>query len=332
MSNSMASSFDGIPGLDLGPYLRGESGAMERLADALRETSETVGFYYIYNHGVPQATIDRAFQASRQFHALPVERKRETPINADNVGYMGLNASIQGHSKVAKARKPNYNESFFAKRDRTPDDPDVIAKKPFRGLNQWPRDLPGFREAVVAYQNAVEGLGMRMLPLVARSLGLPADHFTDYFNPAQYALRLLHYPVRDESEPEQFGTGAHTDGGFLTFLIQESVSGLQIRKSDGEWFDAPVLPGKYLVNSGDMMRRWTNDRYLSTPHRVLNVSNTDRYSMAFFFDPHLDRELVCLPTCVSDDNPPKYAPITYGQYLAEFLDANYYHRGKVAQV
>ena len=331
MSESVNSSFDGIPGLDLGPYLRGESGALERLADALRETSETVGFYYVYNHGVPQETIDRAFQASRQFHSLPLERKLETPINADNIGYMGLNASIQAHSKVEKARKPNYNESFFVKRDRTPDDPDVVAKRPFRGLNQWPRDLPGFREAVVAYQAAIEKLGMQMLPVVARSLALPADFFSDYFNPAQFSLRLLHYPVRDESEPEQFGTGAHTDGGFLTFLIQERVSGLQIRKPDGEWFDAPVLPGKFLVNSGDMMRRWTNDRYLSTPHRVMNVSNTDRYSMAFFFDPHLDRELVCLPTCASEDNPPKYPPITYGQYLTEFLDTNYYHRGKVAQ-
>jgi isopenicillin N synthase-like dioxygenase len=170
---------------------------------------------------------------------------------------------------------------------------------------------------------------MRVLPVVARSLDLPADYFASYFNPAQYSLRMLHYPVRDEREPDQYGTGAHTDGGFLTFLIQSGVGGLQIRKADGEWFDAPVLPGKYLVNSGDMMRRWTNDRYLSTPHRVMNVSGTDRYSMAFFFDPHLDRVLECLPTCTDAGNPPKHEPITYGQYLTEFLDSNYFHRKKV---
>jgi isopenicillin N synthase-like dioxygenase len=324
-------NYDGIPGLDLGPYFRGEPGAIDALAEALREISETIGFYFIDHHGIPQDLIDRTFAASRRFHELPIERKREIPINDDNVGYMGLNASMQRHSKVEKARKPNYNESFFVKRDRTPDDPDVIAKKPFRGLNQWPRELPGFRETVVAYQNAVEALGMRMLPVVARALHLPERFFDDFFNPAQYSLRMLHYPVRDESEPDQFGTGAHTDGGFLTFLIQNGVGGLQIRKTDGTWFDAPVLPGRYLVNSGDMMRRWTNDRFLSTPHRVLNTSGTDRYSMAMFFDPHLDRVLECLPTCTGASNPPRYTPITYGQYLTEFLDANYFHRKKAAE-
>ncbi len=326
----LVKNFDGIPGLDLGPYLRGESGALDALGEALREISETVGFYFIDNHGIPQALIDETFAASKRFHALPLERKQEIPINYDNVGYMGLNASMQRHSKVEKARKPNYNESFFVKRDRRPDDPDVIAKKPYRGLNQWPRDLPGFRDTVVAYQSAVEGLGMRMLPIVARSLDLDPRYFNDFFNPAQYSLRMLHYPVRDEAEPDQFGTGAHTDGGFLTFLIQNGVGGLQIRKADGTWFDAPVLPGRYLVNSGDMMRRWTNDRYLSTPHRVLNTSGTDRYSMAMFFDPHLDRVLECLPSCTDAGNPPRYAPITYGQYLTEFLDANYFHRNKTA--
>jgi isopenicillin N synthase-like dioxygenase len=318
--------FDGIPGLDLGSYMRGEPGAIDDLAGAFREMAQEVGFLYIDNHGVPPETIERAFAASKRFHTLSQDRKREIPLNRDNVGYMGLNASMQKHSKVEIARKPNYNESFFAKRDRKADDPDVLAGKPFRGLNQWPRDLPGFREDVLAYQNALERLGMQMLPVVARSLELPDGFFDSYFDPAQYSLRMLHYPVRDESEPEQFGAGAHTDGGFLTFLIQNGVGGLQVRKPDGSWLDAPVLPGKYLVNSGDMMRRWTNERYLSTPHRVMNVSGVDRYSMAFFFDPHPDRVMTCLPTCTDVDRPPKYVPITYGEYLTEFLDANYFHR------
>jgi isopenicillin N synthase-like dioxygenase len=239
---------------------------------------------------------------------------------------MFVNESIQGHSKVEKAKKPNYNESFFCMRDRTPDDPDVIAKKPFKGLNQWPRDLPGFREDALAYMNAIEGLGMRMLPVVARSLDLPPDFFADYFNPANLQLRLLHYPVRDESEPEQYGAGAHTDAGFLTFLMQHGIGGLQIRRTDGQWFDAPVLPGKFLINTGDLFRRWTNDRYLSTPHRVMNVSGTDRYSIAFFFGPDLDRTMSCLPTCQSAENPAKYPPISYGQYKAEFVGANYFGR------
>ena len=320
-----------IPGLDLGPYLRGEPDAVEPLAQKLRDTCENVGFFYIENHGVDQTLIDRTFEQSRRFHALPLDEKLKLKINQDNVGYMPVNASMQRHSKVEQAKHPNYNASFFCIRDRDPNDPDVVAAKPFRGLNQWPEALAGFRELVVEYQKALETLGLRMLPLIARSLELPAEYFAPFFNPPQFSLRMLHYPVRDESVPGQFGTGAHTDAGFLTFLAQGDVPGLQIRTKDGVWFDAPVLRGRFLVNTGDIFRRWTNDRFLSTPHRVLNVSGTDRYSMAFFFGMHLDRVLSCLPSCQSADNPPKYEPFTYLSYKTEFLNANYFHRdGKAA--
>ncbi len=323
---SQASAHPDIPGLDLAPYLRGEAGALDHLAAQLRETCEKVGFFYIDNHGIPQELIDKAFAASKRFHDLPLEHKMEIPLNANNVGYMPVNASMQRHSKVEVARKPNYNASFFCKRDRALDDPDVIAGTPFMCLSQWPRDLPGFREDVMAYQRAVEALGHTMLPVLARSLDLPLDFFAGHFDPAQLSLRLLHYPRRDESEPDQYGTGAHTDAGFLTFLMQNGVGGLQIRRADGTWFEAPVLPGRFIVNSGDMLRRWTNDRYLSTPHRVLNVSGVDRYSIALFFDTHLDRVMTCMPTCQSADNPPKYPPIAYRAYLTEFLNSNYFNR------
>ena len=119
--------------------------------------------------------MEHAFAASARFHALPEEDKRRIPLEMNNCGYMSVNASMQRHSKVEVARQPNYNASFFCKRDRTLDDPDVIAGKPFRGLNQWPADLPGFREDVVAYSAAAEPPGMRLLPVVARALDLPAD-------------------------------------------------------------------------------------------------------------------------------------------------------------
>jgi len=327
----MMDSTSSIPGLDMGPYLRGEPGAIDDLATRLRWTCQNVGFFYIENHSVPQALIERTFAASRRVHAMPIERKQEIELNEQNIGYMLVNQSIQGHSKVEKARKPNYNESFFCMRDRTPDDPDVIARKPFKGLNQWPRELPGFREDCLAYMNAVEDLGMRLLPVVAHALELPLHFFADYFNPANLQLRLLHYPIRDESEPEQYGAGAHTDAGFLTFLMQHGIGGLQIRRADGTWFDAPVLPGKYIVNTGDLLRRWTNDRWLSTPHRVLNVSGTDRYSIAFFFGPDLDRELACLSSCQDATHPPKYPPISYGQYKKEFVAANYFNPKSLAK-
>jgi isopenicillin N synthase-like dioxygenase len=317
-----------MPNLDAGPYLRGDPGALDQLAARMRVLCEEVGFFSLENHGVPQELVDRAFAASRRFHALPLERKMEIPLNADNVGYMPVNASMQRHSKVETARKPNYNASFFCKIDRGPDHPAVLAKTPFMGMNQWPRDLPGFREDVMAYQDAVRALGQKMLPVVARSLDLPADFFSPYFDPPQLSLRMLHYPVRNEAEPEQFGTGAHTDAGFLTYLMQSGVSGLQVRRRDGTWFDVPVLPGKFIVNTGDMLRRWTNDRYLSTPHRVLNASGTDRYSIALFFDTNLDQVMECLPTCQGPAHPPRHPPTTYRAYLTEFLNANYFNRQK----
>ena len=317
-----------IPGLDVGPWLAARAGALEPLAARLREVCENVGFFYLDNHGIDPAIIERAFAASRRFHALPLERKLEVALNADNVGYMPVNASMQRHSRVEAARRPNYNASFFCKRDRARDDPDVLAGTPFMGLNQWPRDLPGFRDDVMAYQRAVESLGLRMLPVVARSLDLPEDFFTGYFDPPQLSMRMLHYPPRDPDDPQQYGTGAHTDAGFLTYLMQREVGGLQIRTREGTWFDAPVLPGRFLVNTGDMLRRWTNDRYLSTPHRVLNVSGTDRFSIALFFDTHLDRVMHCLPTCCDDRHPAKYPPIAYRSYLTEFLDSNYFNRRK----
>lgn len=312
-----------IPGVDLGPYLRGESGALESLARSLRYICENVGFFYIENHGIPEDLIDNAFSASERVHALPVEQKNQIKLNEHNIGYMFVNESIQRHSTVEVARKPNYNESFFCVRERGPDHPDVIANKPFRGMNLWPRDLLGFREAALTYQSAMEQLGLSMLPAMARALDLPQNFFNSYFDVPYMQLRMLHYPVRDASVPDQFGAGAHTDAGFLTFLMQRDVGGLQIRRTDGVWIDAPVLPGKFLINTGDILRRWTNDRFLSTPHRVINEAERDRYSMAFFFGPNLDKELSALPSCHSQENPPKHDPISYGAYKVGFVAANY---------
>lgn len=315
-----------VPVLDLSDFFAGKPGGLETTAAELRQACEQVGFFFITGHGVPQDLVDATFAASAAFHALPLDAKQALQANEHNIGYMGYKASVSRASQVYDGeRKPNLVAAYFLKRDLPPDHPDVLANKRFRGLNQWPDGLPGFRDTCVAYMNALEDLGTRMLPLYARALDLPADFFAEAFREPQYTLRLSHYPP-GEAEDNQFGLAPHTDSSFLTILAQNKVEGLQIRRTDGSWIDAPPLPGTFLVNSGDMLRRWTNHRFLSTPHRALpSRPGVDRYAIPFFFDASIDYVMDCLPTCQGPDNPPRYEPTTYAQYMLWFATQNYAH-------
>src|SRR4051812_49124263 len=166
-----------IPILDLEPYLSGQPGARERLGKELCHALENIGFYFIKGHGVPQSLIDAAFAATEGFHAQPLDRKLRLQRNRDNVGYLPMSRSTDSHSAI----KPNVNEAFFVKRDLSPDHPDVVAHKRFRGTNIWPDDLPGFRQTVVAYCDALETLAKKLASLYAVALDLPADHFDEAF-------------------------------------------------------------------------------------------------------------------------------------------------------
>src|SRR5215471_717881 len=145
-----------IPVLDLGPYRAGQPGALEALGAELRHACETVGFYFLADHGVPQDLIERVFAEVARFHAQPLDAKQALKIDHHNIGYMGMGASVTRSSQVNVNTKPNLNEAFFVKRDRRPDDPAVLAGTRFKRLNQWPQDLPGFRETIVAYCDALE--------------------------------------------------------------------------------------------------------------------------------------------------------------------------------
>jgi isopenicillin N synthase-like dioxygenase len=311
-----------IPILDLAPYLAGRPGALERLAAELRHALEHIGFYFIHGHGVPAALCDRVFAETERFHALPLEQKLEVRRNQHNVGYLPMKRATTGPSPASPEVKPNVNEAFFVKRDLSPDHPDVVANKRFRCANLWPEGLPGFRETVVAYCGALEALALRLIPIYARALDLPADHFAQAFSVPQYTLRMTHYPPVAVVEENEFGIAPHADTSFLTLLAQNRIPGLSLRTSRGTWIDAPALDGHFLVNGGDMLRRWTNERFLATPHRVINRSGRDRYAIPFFFDCHVDWPIECLPTCVSAERPPKFEPFTYASYMAWYQDQN----------
>jgi len=316
-----------IPLIDVGPAFRDEAGAHERVAAEVRRACERIGFFYLAGHGVPQALVDGAFAASREFHALPLADKHALKINENNIGYLPVNQSMQRASTVHKATRPNYNESFFISHDRGADHPDVAAGRPLRGRNQWPAGHEAMRAAMVRYFKTMEGLGERMLPLLARALEMPAGHFAPFFtNEAHINLRFLHYPPQEIDDEEQFGQGPHTDNSFITMLAREDVPGLAVRLPGGEWLAPPVIPGTFLVNLGNIMKRWSNDRFLSTPHGVLNDSGTDRYSIAFFYSPNIDAPIECLPTCVSAGEPGRYPRAVYGDLVLDFYNANYFHR------
>ena len=313
---------DAIPVIDLGPYLGGAPGALAAAAAELHDALERIGFFIIVNHDVPQDLIDRTFAEAKRFHDQPLDVKMALRMNEHNNGYMAMGKYAVWTSDVNANDKPDLNEAFFVKRERQPDDPLLRSGRRFVGPNQWPDNLPDFRETVLAYTEAVDALARRVLPVCAAALDLPPDYFDAAFAESQFSFRLSHYPPV-EAEANQFGIAPHTDANFLTFLAQTDVPGLQVRMPSGDWLDVPYIPGSFAVNSGDMMYRWTNGRFKSTPHRALPPVGRHRYAIPFFLGPHIDTVIACLPTCQGPDNPPQYPPISYEQYLLWWYDTNY---------
>jgi isopenicillin N synthase-like dioxygenase len=312
-----------IPVLDLAPYLAGEPGSAERLAAELRHALTEIGFYFIVNHGVPAAQIREVYRQAARFHAQPLERKLAIRIDRHNVGYLPFKGDTLRTSTVATVTKANLNEALFVARDLPPDHPDVRADRRFRSANRWPPGLPGFREAIVAYCDAMERLARKLVPLYARALDLPADYFDAPFAEPQYKLRITHYPPQADAPEDEFGIAPHTDTSFLTLVAPNAVPGLAIRTQSGRWIEPPAIPDAYVVNGGQLLQRWTNDRFLATPHRAVNRSGGERYALAFFCDARIDWPVAAVPTCVGPDNPPKYETTCYTDYMVRYQQRTY---------
>jgi isopenicillin N synthase-like dioxygenase len=306
------------------PVLRFAGVSEAVLARQLDAAFSTIGFCYFSDIGIDPALVEGVFAASRRFHAQPRPAKDAIAMNRFHRGYMAPKSSIIETSTVAKVTKPNDSESFMLMHEVAPNDPRF--GRPLDGPNLWP-ELPDFREPVEAYERAIRGFCQRLLPALALALGLPRDRFGPFFEQPTTFLRLLHYPPQaPDSADDAFGAAPHTDYGFVTILCQDTQGGLEVRRRDGTWLKAPPLPGTWVVNVADMLQRWTNGRWLSTPHRVKNLSGGDRYSCPYFFDMAMDSIVEVLPTCQDANHPAQFPPVRYGDYLMERLDRNYAYR------
>jgi isopenicillin N synthase-like dioxygenase len=307
---------------------RADAAALAPLAAAFDHANRDYGFCYIAGHGIDSDLRRRAFAASAAFAALPLAEKQALAVNRAFRGYLAMATSVIVTSSIEKATRPNLSESLMVMHEVEPGAP----PGPLDGPNQWPSGLPGFRETIAEYDRALRRLGGRMLRMIAVALGLPPTGLDAHFAHPTTFLRLLHYPPQPiDADDKQYGSAPHTDYGFITILAQDKSGGLQVRSRAKSWIDATPIEDTFVVNIGDMGSRWSNGRWPSTPHRVINRSGHDRYSIPYFFDPHTDAVVAPLASCCAPGDPPHLPPVRYGDYLMERIDKNYSYRHKPSQ-
>lgn len=307
-----------LPVLDGARLFAGDTAQVAELRAAARRH----GFFYLSNHGVDPALIAAVFAQSANFFAQPDDAK--AAVHLRNVSH-ALGWEPMRAQTLEPGSPPDLKEGFYVGPDVTADDPAVLAGRFGVGPNQWPAELPGFRDTMNAYFAAARDLAIQVMHALALALDLPGDYFAEFTQNPSCRLRLLHYPPQPaHPEPGEKGCGAHTDFGSVTLLLQDAAGGLQVRDVvTGTWFDAPPVPDTYVVNLGDLIARWTNHKFQSNPHRVVNRSGRERYSVPFFFTGNPDYLVECLPTCLAPGEAPQYATITAEAHLAQCYAATY---------
>lgn len=296
--------------IDVAALASDDPAARAEVARALGAACRGIGFFAITGHGLAQADIDAAFAAAHAVFALPAPAKQALAISAHghNRGYVGL-----GVEALDETSAPDLKEAYNL----------VWTDGISRPANLWP-PIPGWRARAQAYFNAVLAVGQRLHRGFAIDLGLPEAFFDDKLNAPLATLRFLRYPAGAQAggAAGRPGAGTHTDYGNVTLLATDGVAGLQVRARDGTWIDAPAIPGAFICNIGDCLMRWTNEVYVSTPHRVLPPAR-ERYSIAFFLDPNPDALVRAIPSCVPAGQSPRHAAVTAADYLQQRFAATY---------
>ncbi len=310
---------DLVPTIDLG-------GPPRDVATAIDVAAREVGFFQIVGHDVDHDVTNAAWDAAQSFFALPMVEKMAAEIQTGEAyGYAPYRSEALAAS-LGAVTPPDLKETFSAGPfDAAPTGVTDPAAAFVFSQNRWPTSLPDMAPAFESYYRAMARLAERVLSLMAIGLEMPAGFFSSFVDHHTSALRALHYPDLGTISPEpgQLRAGAHSDYGTLTLLRQDDApGGLQVRGVDERWHGVPAVSGAVVVNVGDALERWSNDRWRSTVHRVV-VPPPDagrdctRQSLAFFHNANWDAVIECLPTCAGPSNPPRYPPTTAGAHLME---------------
>ena len=295
--------------------------AVEQVASACRDW----GFFQVVNHGVPEELIERTWEQTGAFFALPVEEKERIIRTRENPwGYYNNELT-----KNQRDKKEVFDYTSAGK------DPVYDAN------NRWPAFSDEFQQVMEAYRDACVALSLTILRNMAEGLSLDSNFFDALFEPDHTGfIRLNYYPVadpmadRDDVEHldvADMGVHHHSDAGALTVLLQDDVGGLQVFNND-HWYDVPPVKGAFVINTGDMMQVWSNDHYQAAIHRVLAMQDRDRYSIPFFYNPRADARVEPLPSVVSDDRPARYRPIDWSDFRARRTDGDYADYGAEVQI
>ena len=314
-----------VPIIDMSSSISGDDAARRALAAEIDRACRDIGFFTIVRHGIDEALIERVKDFSASFFALPAAEKSKykgAPGVKGIRGYRGVGDESLSYS-LGRAAPPDYKETFRVGRVDVPDDAYHRAHLDrYFAPNPWPEQPAGFRAAWETYYRAMEELSARLMRLFALGLDLPERFFDDKIDRHISHLQANLYPDQDvPPQPDQLRAGAHSDYGSLTVLRQENKpGGLQVKAADGTWSDVETVPHSFVINIGDLMAYWTNDRWRSTLHRVVNppreaFGSSARLSLVFFHQPNHDASVECLPSCVDAGHPAQYAPTTSGAHL-----------------
>lgn len=310
-ANATPTEMSQIPVIDVSAAVQGKD--IQDVADAIRRAATEHGFFYISGHGLPQRLMDQAFAVSKAFFDLPREDKETVSVNTHQRGWLA-----QGMSHLEGAATHDLKEVFFWGTETDANDPDVRAQKPLVAVNQWPSQrFPRLQDELVPYYDAVCQVARRVMAAIAVSLDQPEDFFEACYEKPLARGQLVYYPPstqKDEAE-QRFGVAPHTDFGVLTLLLQDTSGGLQVQSTSGDWIEAPPIPGTLVCNIGDLLARWSNNRFASTLHRVINRTPHARYSIPVFFDPHTDTVIDPVDLGIAAKES-LYAPVTAGAHIS----------------